>query len=78
MNNVDGFYFDCSSCKGKGYTPVLFYYRSQCDDCKGYGYVYVTEIIKVHKGDAKCRVIARSKHGGVGFRPSVIWIDAMS
>ena len=33
---------------------------------------------KVHKGDAKCRVIARPKNGGVGFAPSVIWIDAVS
>lgn len=76
--NIDGFYFTCSACKGKGYTPVLFYYQSRCDDCKGFGYVYVTEIIKVHRGDAKCRVIVGDRLGNTRYSPSVIWIDAAS
>lgn len=73
--DVNGFYFNCSTCKGKGYNSILLYYQSRCGDCKGFGYVYVVEIIKIHNGDAKCRVIAGDKHGKVRYLPSVIWID---
>ena len=66
----NGFYIQCPDCDGKCVLTVLLYHQFKCNTCKGYGKLFVTDIIKIHKGDAKCTVRV-----GNYLHKNTVWVD---